>query len=530
MQGGNSFEHDEKHENQLKNSEELIEKSDYYNSDEWVSKRDVKRKFRNIIGIGVILVILTSILSVYIFNGFTIYIGRSGVEFKVGKESIKESAKEHDTKLSYVDDRLRLIYDKIYEYYDGKIDSKALFEKAYEGMILSFNEEYAETLSIENIEKDYAEKNEKAEIKDYSNLSKEEREFKEFSDRMKLLYNKIQEIHDRELFDGAYKGMVEALEDPYSGYLNEEDYRRLSQETSGSYVGLGITVGVIEDNVVVISPFKDSPADKAGLLPGDIINKVNNIEIGKDIDKAVGMMKGKEGGKVTLNIIREGTEPFDVDIIRAEIKLQTVGGEMIDENIGYIGITMFSETTSDDFKNKLNELKEKGAEGLILDLRGNPGGLVSACTEVASNFIPKGKTIVYTVDKYDNERVYKSQGGIAQDIPTVVLIDKGSASASEILSGALRDYDRATLIGEKSFGKGIVQTILSRKIDGFGDGTALKLTVSKYYTPEGENIHKKGIMPEIEVVLDEENFKRGERETDNQYQKALEVIKGKIGN
>jgi len=366
------------------------------------------------------------------------------------------------------------------------------------------------------------------EQKDYSNLSEEEREFMEFKDNIKVLYNRIREMQDEKLFDGAYKGMVEALGDPYSGYLNEEDYARITQETSASYVGLGITVGVIEDRVVVISPFKDSPADKAGLLPGDIINKVNNMEIGKDINKAVGMMKGKEGGKVTLNIIREGTEPFDIDIIRAEIKLKTVGGEMIDENIGYIGITMFSETTADDFKNKLEELQGEGAKGLILDLRGNPGGLVSACTAVAENFIPKGDIIVYTVDKHGKRQDYKSHGGIAQDIPMVVLIDKGSASASEILSGALRDYERATLIGEKSFGKGIVQRILMGTFDGFGDGTALKLTVSKYYTPKDENIHKKGIMPDVEVVLDEETFKRGERETDNQYQKALEVIKEKI--
>ncbi|MCM1988454.1 S41 family peptidase [Oceanirhabdus seepicola] len=439
MQGGNSFEHDEKHGN------------DHESSEQWVRKSDVNRKFRNIIGVGIIIVILASILSVYFVNGLTIYIGKNGVEFNVGNELVKDEKGNS----SEIGERIDLIYNKINEYYDGEIDNE-------------------------------------------------------------------------KIFDGAYKGMVEALGDPYSGYLNKEDYTRLTQETSGSYVGLGITVGVIEDRVVVISPFKDSPADKAGLLPGDIINKVNNIEIGKEIDKAVGMMKGKEGGKVTLNIIREGTEPFDIDIIRAEIKLKTVGGEMIDDNIGYIGITMFSQTTSDDFKNKLEELKQEGAEGLILDLRGNPGGLVSACTGVASNFIPKGDKIVYTVDKYGNEEVYKSKGGIGEDIPMVVLINKGSASASEILSGALRDYERATLIGEKSFGKGIVQTILSRTIDGFGDGTALKLTVSKYYTPNGENIHKKGIMPDIEVELDEETFIRGERDTDNQFQKALEVIKGKI--
>lgn len=407
MQGGNSFEHE--------------------NSDEWIRKSDVKRKFRGIVGIGIIIVILTSILSVYFFNGLKIYIGRNGVEFNVGTRTIVEK----DVKLSNFDDRLRLIYDKIYQYYDGEIDNKVLFDKAYEGMLLAFGEEYQETLSKENIEKEAVDQ------KDYSDLSQEEREFMEFSDKIKLLYNKIQEIHDRELFDGAYKGMAEALGDPYSGYLNEDDYKRLTQETSGSYVGLGITVGVIEDRVVVISPFKDSPADKAGLLPGDIINKVNNIEIGKEIDKAVGMMKGEEGGKVSINIIREGTEPFDIDIVREEIKLKTVGGEMVDEKIGYIGITMFSQTTADDFKKQLEELKQEGAKGLILDLRGNPGGLVSACTGVASNFIPKGKTIVYTVDKYGKEEVYKSQGGIGQEIPTVVLIDKGSASASEILSGLL---------------------------------------------------------------------------------------------
>lgn len=436
-----------------------------YNQDEWIRKEEANKKLKGVVLLSGIFAIFVGIaFSLFLAGmkiditsrGYKIEFGRSKTEEKVTEENKDDKEVEVEVdKLAELNERLKTIYNRIYDYYDGEVDDKVLF-------------------------------------------------------------------------DGASKGMVEALGDPYSAYLNTEDYARLTQETSGSYVGLGIYVGVLEDRVVVISPFEDSPADKAGMLPGDIINKVNGLEIGKDIDKAVGIMKGEKGGVVKINIIREGVEPFDLEVTRDEIKMKSVSGEMIEDGIGYIRLSGFLATSAEDFRNKLTELKKEGAKGIILDLRGNPGGLVSACVAIASEFIPKNDTIVYTLDKYEEKYVYRSRGGIAEGMPLVVLINEGSASASEILSGALRDYKRATLIGEKSFGKGIVQTILDRKRDGFGNGTGLKLTVSSYYTPNGENIHKKGIEPEILIELDEEVLRREGRDKDSQFKKALEVIKEKV--
>ena len=358
-------------------------------------------------------------------------------------------------------------------------------------------------------------------------------EYQKFEKKMRNIYAIIHgvydgEIVDQKLFDEAYKGMVSALDDPYSHYMNEEDYELSQQSIKGSYVGIGITVGIVDEGVIVISPFKDSPAEKAGMKPGDIIAEVNGIEIGQDLEKAVSMMRGEEGGLVKIKIQREDVESFEVDIIRAEITRDTVYAEMFDGDIAYVAVEMFGETTAQEFNAKTQELVESGAKGMIIDLRQNGGGLVDTCIDMASNFIPKGKTITSTIDKNGSEYVYKSKGGNLQDIPVVVLIDEWSASASEIFSGAMRDYDRATLIGVTSFGKGIVQTFFTRKIDGFGDGTALKLTFSRYYTPNGENIHKKGIDPDIVVSFDKDKYVREDRKTDNQLQKAIEVIQEKM--
>lgn len=345
------------------------------------------------------------------------------------------------------------------------------------------------------------------------------------------------EIDEEKLVEGAIKGMTDALEDPYTVYLNQKEFERLNTTTVGGYVGVGIHVGVLrdketdKDEVVIISPIADTPAEKAGLLPGDVIVKVNSQVIGKDIDKAVGIMKGKKGEAVTLSIKRKDKEIFDVEVIRDEIVFVTVRGEMLDNDIAYISVSTFDEHTAADFEKKLSELQQQGAKGLVLDLRGNPGGLVSACVGVSSNFIQSGKQVVYTIDKYDNKKVYKSSGGNAIKLPIVVLTNGGTASASEIVSGALKDYEKATIVGEKTFGKGIVQSIMYRNMDGFGDGTALKVTVSSYYTPNGINIHKKGIEPDIEVKYPEELLeKEYNREEDPQFQKALEVINDKVKN
>lgn len=350
-----------------------------------------------------------------------------------------------------------------------------------------------------------------------------------------LVKDKLYEYYDGpidedKLLEGAIKGMTSSLEDPYTVYLNEKEFEYFNTETEGSYVGVGIQVGVIGNEIVIISPFEESPAKKAGLQSGDIIQKVNDIEVsGSELDKAVSMMRGKAGEEVKLTIKRENKGSFDVDIVRAEIEMITVKGEMIDNKIGYIQISMFDENTGRNFENKLADLQKKGMKSLILDLRGNPGGLVTQCVSVSSNFIPKGETVVYTIDKNKKKKIYKSKGGNALDLPIVILTDEGTASASEIVSGALRDYKRATIVGKKTFGKGIVQSILYSTWDGFGDGTALKVTVSSYYTPNGENIHKKGIEPDVEVEYpDELRDQRYSREADPQFKKALKFANDKL--
>ncbi len=350
--------------------------------------------------------------------------------------------------------------------------------------------------------------------------------FKKLYDIRELIYGLYDgPIDDEVLLEGAIKGMASSLNDPYTVFMNKKEFSDLMEKNEGNYVGLGIQVGVKDDNIVVILPFEGSPAQKAGIMPGDIIQKVNGMDVkGSDLEKAVALMKGKEKVEVKLTIFREKKGTFDVSVKRDTIKMITVKGEMIDNSIGYMQISMFDENTSKEFSNKLKELEGKGMKGLILDLRENPGGLLTTSVEVASNFIEKGKLIVSTKDKYGKEEKYNSIGGAAQGMPLVVLIDGYTASASEIVSGALRDYNAAVLIGEKTFGKGIVQKILDLK-----DGTGFKVTVSKYYTPKGENIHKIGIAPNIEVKYPEDlRDKPYERSKDPQFNKALDTIKEKV--
>lgn len=333
------------------------------------------------------------------------------------------------------------------------------------------------------------------------------------------------DINEDTLVEGAVKGMTAALNDPYTVFMNKKEYEDFNSQTEGSYVGLGLQVGVKEDRITVIAPFENSPAKKAGIITGDVIEKVNGKDVtGKELELAVSMMKGKEGEDVTVTISRQGRSSFDLTMKRAKIELVTVTGEMLDKNIGYIQLTMFDENTGKNFDKKLKELKDKGMKGLVLDLRSNPGGLLDTCVDVTSNFVEKDKTIVSTKDKQGNEKAYKSKGGMAIGMPLVILTNEGTASASEILSGAVKDYKAGTLIGTTTFGKGVVQTMLPYK-----DGTALKVTISKYFTPNGEDIHKKGVKPDIEVLYPQELLEKPyERATDPQFNKALEIIKGKI--
>lgn len=337
------------------------------------------------------------------------------------------------------------------------------------------------------------------------------------------------EIDDSKLAEGAIKGMVSSLGDQYTYYMNEKEFSDFKEKSQGNYMGIGIQVAVKDGKIVVISPIQGGPAEKAGIKTGDIILKVNGEPVsGNELDKAVSMMKGTTKENIKLTLYREGKGEFDVDVMRDVIKTVNVKSEMIDGDIGYIEVLAFDEGTAKDFETQLKALEEKGMKGLILDLRGNPGGFMKECVDLVSNFVPKDKVIVSTIDKYGNKEESVSKGGIAQGMPLVVLIDGGTASASEIVAGAIRDYDLGTLVGTTSFGKGIVQVVLD-KIGQEKDGTALKVTISKYYTPNGENIHKKGIGPDVTVEYPKElKEKTYSRSTDPQFEKALEIIQEKI--
>ena len=257
-----------------------------------------------------------------------------------------------------------------------------------------------------------------------------------------------------------------------------------------------------------------------------MILKVDGTDITEpNVEKTISMIKGEQGEPVTLTISREGSEYQDITIVRDVVKVVSVKGELMDGNIGYIQISSFDEDVAENFKEKIVELKNQGMKGMILDLRGNPGGYLTEAVKVASQFIPKGEIVTYTIDKYGNKQESKSVGGEAEGMPLVILIDGGSASASEVVTGALRDYKAGTIVGTTSFGKGVVQQLIE-----FSDGNGgLKVTTSKYYTPNGENIHKIGIEPDIEVEIpDEISQQEYDRSIDPQFNKALEVIKEKI--
>ncbi len=349
--------------------------------------------------------------------------------------------------------------------------------------------------------------------------------------KLKLLENKIKkdylyEVSDEDLRDGELKGMVAALKDPYSEYLTEEDLKEMNQETSGSFYGIGFTVYKNENNQIeVVSPIKDTPADRAGIKSKDIVVKVNGKNYtGDEMKEAIKVIKGEKGSEVHLTIYRPSTKKtLEIDVERAEIKIETVISHKI-ENLGYIGIIQFNDHTDEEFKTHLDELKKQNIKGLIIDLRGNPGGTVSSVVKIADMLLPEG-TIVSAKDK--NHKIvfeYKSDKD-QYDKPIAVLINEGSASASEILSGAIKDFNRGKLVGVKSFGKGIVQTVFP-----FQDGTGVKLTTSEYFTPSGENIHNIGIKPDFEVKLKDDVKGIGYEylKEDTQLQKAIEVLKKEV--
>lgn len=331
----------------------------------------------------------------------------------------------------------------------------------------------------------------------------------------------VEGAEDNKLIEGAIKGMFESLGDPYSVYMTKDEFKNFNESTKGSYGGIGVIVTRSEDGyVTVVAPIEDTPGERAGLKTNDKIIKVDDKDvIGIDLEAAVSMMKGKKGTQVTLTVMRDNIkEPQVFNITREEIILKTVKSNMMDNNIGYIRISMFDEDTGSEFKKALSALKEKNMKGFILDLRQNPGGFINQCVEVADELLDEG-LIVYTEDKAKNREDYKSKSG-KLSVPFVVLIDEGSASASEIVSGAIKDRKAGLLIGTKSFGKGLVQSIEQLK-----DGSGMKLTTQKYYTPNGISINKVGIQPDIEVkALEARADQKPEDVKDVQLDRAVEEL------
>ena len=338
--------------------------------------------------------------------------------------------------------------------------------------------------------------------------------------------NYYKKADDYDVLIGLLKGAVNSLKDPYSYYMTEDEYKKFNEETDGEFAGLGIYVsGSIDDNLItVVAPMKGTPADRAGLKTDDKIIKINGKDFTADkMDDAVKIMRGKPGEKVKITVLRrdeKGKAKFiDFEIVREIIKVQTVSSKLLKDNIGYISISGFDTPTYNDFDKQYKELKKQGMKKLILDLRNNPGGLLTTSTQVVNTFLDGG-LIMYTLDKQNNKETINATKG-ADDIKIVVLVNKGSASASEIVAGALKDRKRATIIGTQTFGKGIVQTVFNMP-----DGEGLKLTTSAYYTPSGVNIHGKGIAPDIKVELNKEvkTISIDNLAKDNQIQKAIEIL------
>ena len=354
---------------------------------------------------------------------------------------------------------------------------------------------------------------------DANNEIEDKADFSLFWDAWKMIEDDytIEQLDYQKMVHGAISGMVDSLDDPYTVFLTPEENKMFNQDMSGKFGGIGAEIGFRDGFLTIITPLKNSPAEKAGLLAGDIILKVDDEEIiGVNMDKAIYLIRGEEGTKVILTVSREGTDELkEIEIIRDIVVVETVGWEMM-ENIAYISISQFNEDTSAEFDSYIDEILIKDPDGIIIDLRNNSGGYLDDTEEIASRFIDKGDIIV--IESYkNNQEVHKSRGGQKfGGIPVVVLINEWSASASEILAGTLRDNGKAKLVGEKTFGKGLVQIMEDLK-----DGSAIKISVSRWLTPNGVDINKNGIEPDFEVEFTEDDYIN---ERDPQLEKAMEIL------
>ncbi len=332
------------------------------------------------------------------------------------------------------------------------------------------------------------------------------------------------EVDEEKLKEGAIKGYIEGLEDPYTEYISKEDMQDYLEDTMGNFVGIGIYMvqDTEENKIMVLSPIKNSPAEKAGIQPGDYIIKINDVEYkGEQMTEASNKIKGEEGSTVKLEIQRK-EEILTFEIKRENIIVNPVEGKVLENNIGYIAFSSFDEETAKEFKNKYEELSKQGITSLIVDLRNNGGGIVNVALDIAEYFAPKGSVLLYEVDKNNNEEIKKSENEPIINMPVIILTNENTASSSEILAGALQDLGIAKIVGTKTYGKGVIQEVLS-----LPDGSGIKITSEKYLTPNKREINKVGIQPDVEVELPEtvDNILNVEEKDDTQLQKAVEMLK-----
>ena len=332
----------------------------------------------------------------------------------------------------------------------------------------------------------------------------------------------VDDVDQGKAIDAAINGLLQSL-DPYSAYMSPEMFNNMQTETSGKFGGLGIEVGMESGVVKIISPIDDTPAAKAGVKAGDYIVKINGIQVqGKSLTEAVELMRGPVGSSIEITIRRRGVRKAIIfNIVREIIEVKSVKSEILDKKIGYIKLSSFNENSSSQIKNSLNEFKKQNLKGYILDLRNNPGGLLSQAIKITDYFLEDGE-IVSTKSRKDSEnrKWFAKKGDVINGKALIILINYGSASASEIVAGALKDHKRAIILGENSYGKGSVQSIIPLKNKG-----AIRLTISKYYLPSGQSISRIGVTPDFEIAENSEDFKINSK-TDNQLNFALKLLNG----
>ncbi len=335
----------------------------------------------------------------------------------------------------------------------------------------------------------------------------------------------LYEVNDEDLEQGVYAGYIEGLDEPYSVYYDEEATQALMENTSGEYEGIGAVLSQNMETglITVLRVYPDSPAEKGGMEEGDILYKVGDMEVtGEDLSEVVTYIKGEKGTEVELTVYRgENYDEITLTLVRDTVQAVTVEYEMMDDGIGYLALSEFDTVSYEQYKEALDALEAEGMQGLIVDLRNNPGGNLSTVCEIVDLMIPKG-LIVYTEDKNGNRQEYSSDGNHQFTKPLVVLVNGNSASASEIYAGAIQDYNAGKIVGTQTYGKGVVQQLFD-----LGDGTSMKLTVSEYYTPNGRNIQDVGITPDVEVAYEADE---NDPEADNQLDTAVSVLQEMIEN